>query len=143
MRRSLLLSPLLLFTSAPSQATQLCKDRQRIVDSRLLGTWKTDEGRPSAAGPMPPPRSEEEVDALGDLLAPMFWKITPSGWQMIFGNMDSTGQYNVIAQDENSVVIEHVSRESLKPALRQYFFEENFIYVFAQYSPVFLKRIEA
>ena len=144
MRRALFLSTLsaaglaaVTPVAAASRANSLKTDR------RLYGTWRSDKERTTALWKYTKEISDENRQKFEAIFGKLTWRITDRRWEAEFEDQKWGGPYSVIAADKRSVVVSHPGEPGEQPEVKQYFFEEGYMYVVAGYSIEFFKRIEA
>lgn len=144
MRRAFLLSTLSaagLATVTPAIAAP--RARSLKTDRRLLGTWRSDKEKTTALWKYTKEISNEDRQKFEAIFGKLTWRITSRRWEAEFEDQKWGGPYSVIAADKRSVVVSHPGEPGEHAELKQYFFEEGYMYVVAGYSLEFFKRVEA
>lgn len=142
MRRALL-SSLVIAGLAPVASVAAPPQKSRRTDRRLVGTWKSDRERTAKLW-----RYNKEVEEQARLkfeaiFGKLTWRITPTKWYGEFEQDKFSGPYSVLASDHRSVVVFHPGDRDAPGELKQYFFEDEYMYVVAGYNVEFFKRVEA
>jgi hypothetical protein len=113
----------------------------RKVDKRLVGTWKSDKERTVARWQYNKQVDSAQRERFESIFGKLLWRITETHYYGTFEDQKFSGTYTVLASDERSVCVSH--HNDGKPELKQYFFEEGYMYVLSGYNVEFLKRVEA
>ncbi|PLK46913.1 hypothetical protein [Uliginosibacterium sp. TH139] len=138
MRRHILKSIFGAYAALLSASTFSAPAR-RLVDSRLLGTWRSDKERTVALWKYQKELSSEARERFENIFGKFTLRFTETH---IYTELDDTKDkvpYSVVARDKSSVVI--AWHEEKERSLQHIHFEGDGYYILSGYNVEFYKRI--
>lgn len=139
MRRTTL--KLLASTTLSAAALPAFAARAPKMDTRLLGTWRSDKERTTKLWRYKTELDAEKKAKFESIFGKLTRRYTFSHVYTEFDGDKTSGKYSVIASDERSVVLAYPEENGTR--LEQVFFEEDWLYILAGYNVEFFRRVEA
>jgi hypothetical protein len=118
------------------------KRHVRKVDRRLLGTWKSDRRRTFRHYVPKPGTSPQSLRKLKSLFGKL---VVRWGFRRVHTDLDGfedSSDYEIIAHDSSSVVVECFDSLSQEKRLLQIQFEDNYYWVWAGNLREYFKRVK-
>jgi hypothetical protein len=125
-----------LLTSGTLGATE-----KRIVDKRLLGTWRSDKERTIALWKYQKELAPETRERFEKIFGKFTIRFTETHIYTEFEDTKNTVPYSVVARDSSSVVI--AWHEEKERSLQHIHFEGESYYVLSGYNVEFYTRVSA
>lgn len=119
----------------------LAAPKGRLVDKRLLGTWRSDKERTVALWKYQKELSPETRERFERIFGKFTLRFTETHIYTEFEDTKDTVPYSVVARDSSSVVI--AWHEEKERSLQHIHFEGESYYVLSGYNVEFYKRVAA
>lgn len=115
--------------------------KRRLIDSRLLGTWRSDKERTVALWKYQKELPPEIRERFEKIFGKFTLRFTETHIYTEFEDTNDTVPYSVVARDSSSVVI--AWHEEKEHSLQHIHFEGESYYVLSGYNVEFYKRVAA
>ncbi len=125
-----------LLTSGALGATE-----KRLVDKRLLGTWRSDKERTIALWKYQKELTQETRERFENIFGKFTLRFTETRIYTEFEDTKDTVPYSVVARGSSSVII--AWHEEKERSLQHIHFEGESYYVLSGYNVEFYKRVAA
>ncbi|MBI3149298.1 MAG: hypothetical protein HYZ17_12385 [Betaproteobacteria bacterium] len=119
----------------------LCATEKRLVDKRLLGTWRSDKERTIALWKYQKELAPETRERFENIFGKFTLRFTETRIYTEFEDTNDTVPYSVVARDSSSVII--AWHEEKERSLQHIHFEGESYYVLSGYNVEFYKRVAA
>lgn len=117
----------------------LAVPKKRLLDSRLLGTWRSDKERTVALWKYQKELSPETQERFEKIFGKFTLRFTETHIYTEFEETKDSVPYSVVARDASSVVI--AWHEEKEHSLQHIHFEDQSYYVLSGYNVEFYKRV--